>query len=130
MRVLTLVCLLLSLGVSFTVAQPSPQGNHESSGGSKCAAGMKECKESLNDYKEAERFMQLKATVFADLSSGGKSAPRKPQIPPATDANLSRGANGNSVAYKAMGRSNGASAVPTTSAIQPVSLKSGAEPAR
>ena len=130
MRVLTLVCLLLSLGVSFPVAQPSPQGDHESSGGSKCAAGMKECKESLNDYKDAERFMQLKATVFADLSSGGKSAPRKPQISPATDANLNRGANRNSVGYKAIGRSNGASAVPTTSAIRPASLNSIAEPAR
>ena len=130
MRVLTLVCLLLRLCAPLAVAKPSPQDDYGSSRGSKCAARMKECKESLNDFKDAEKFMQLKATVFADLSSGGKSAPRKPQIPPATDANLSRGANGNSVAYKAMGRSNGASAVPTTSAIQPVSLKSGAEPAR
>ena len=130
MRVLTLVCLLLSLCVSFATAQLSPQGDHENSVGSKCAAGMKECKESLNDYKDAERFMQLKATVFADLSSGGKSAPRKPQISPATDANLNRGANRNSVGYKAIGRSNGASAVPTTSAIRPASLNSIAEPAR
>ena len=130
MRVLTLVCLLLSLCVSFAVAQPSPQDDHESSGGSKCAAGMKECKESLNDYKDAERFMQLKATVFADLSRGGRSAPRKPHIPPATDANLSRGANRNSVGYKAVGHSNGISAVPAASATQPASLKSIADPNR
>jgi len=91
---------------------------------------MKECKESLNDFKDAEKFMQLKATVLADLSSVGKSAPKKPQITAVTDANLSRGADGNTVGYKTIVRPNRISPVPTTSAIQPVSLKSSAEPNR
>ena len=130
MRVLTLVCLLLRLCAPLAVAKPSPQDDYGSSRGSKCAARMKECKESLNDFKDAEKFMQLKATVFADLSSGGKSAPRKPQITAVTDAHLARGANGITFGYKTIVRSNGISAVPATSAIRPVSLKSSAKPNR
>ena len=130
MRVLILVCLLLSLCAHLAVAKPSPQDDYGSSGGSKCAAGMKECKESLNDFKDAEKFMQLKATVFADLSSGGKSAPKKPQITAVTGAHLGRGANGITFGYKTIVRRDGISAVPATSAIQPASLKSVAEPTR
>jgi hypothetical protein len=130
MRVLTLVCLLLNLCASHAVAHPSPQDDHGSSRGSKCAAGMKECKESLDDFKDAEKFMQLKATVFADLSSGGKSTPKKPQITAGTDAHLGRGAAGISVGYKTIARPNGNSPVPATSAIQPASLKFVAEPNR
>lgn len=130
MRLLTLVCLLLSLGVALAIAKPSPQDDRESSGGSKCAGGMKECKQSLNDFKDAEKFMQLKATVFADLSRGGKLAPKKPQTTAVTDADLDRGAIRIPVGYKAIVRPNGISPVPATNATQPASLKFVAEPNR
>ena len=130
MRMLALVCLLLSLCVSFSGAKPSPQDDHGSWEGSKCAAGMKECKESLNDFKDAEKFMQLKATVYADLTSAGPPAPNKPQFAAVTDANLGRRANGNTVRYKTIVHPNRISVVPATTVIQPVSLKSSAEPAR
>ena len=77
MKKLTLACLLLSLCASSSVAGPPPQSNRQTSGESKCSAGFKECQESLNDFKEAGEFMQLKATVLADLDRLEKSTAHK-----------------------------------------------------
>ena len=82
MKRLTLACLLLSFCASSSVAGPAPQSNRQTSGESKCSAGFKECQESLNDFKEAEQFMQLKATVLADLDRLEKSRPTKPKNHP------------------------------------------------
>jgi len=80
MKRLTLACLLLSFCAVYSAAGPAPQNNRRTSGESKCSAGFKECKESLNDFKEAEQFMQLKATVLAELNRLEKSSPTKPKI--------------------------------------------------
>jgi hypothetical protein len=117
MKRLTLACLLLSFCASTLVAKPAPQSNRGTSGGSKCSAGLQECKESLNDFKDAEQFMQLKATVFADLNRLEKSAPTKPQITSVRDANVVRRKVGNAVVYSGIARPNRMESVPTTSAI-------------
>lgn len=96
MKRLTLACLLLSFSAVSSVAGPVPQSDRQTSGESKCGAGFKECKESLNNFKEAEHFMQLKTAVLADLNRMEKSRPKKPKIATvrAADVNLQKTGNG------------------------------------
>jgi hypothetical protein len=120
-------CLLLSLCSSISVANPVPQGNRETSGASKCSAALKECKESLNEFKDAAQFMELKAAVFADLSRLEEPAAKKPKATPERDAKVIRRKVGTAPVYSAIEGPNGKASAPTTSTIQPVSLKSEAE---
>ena len=126
MKRLTLACLLLSFCATSSVAGPPPQSNRQTSGESKCSAGFKECQESLNDFKEAEQFMQLKATVLADLNRLEKSRPTKPKIATVRDADVNRQKTGNGAVYSATVGPNRKSSVQATSAVQPVSLESAA----
>jgi hypothetical protein len=123
MKTLTLVCLLLSLCASSLVAGAPPQSKRQSSGESKCSAGFKECQESLNEFKEAREFMQLKATVLADLEQLEKSRPSKPRITTdrAGDANHMK--TENDAAYSATLGPNTKSFVHATSALPPASLE-------
>jgi hypothetical protein len=123
---LTLACILLSFCATCSVAGPAPQSNRQTSGESRCSAGFKECRESLTDFKEAEQFMQLKATVLADLNWSEKSGPTKPKIATVRDANVSRQKTGNGAVYSATVGPNRISSVQATSAVQPVSLESTA----
>jgi len=126
MKRLTLACLLLSFCATSSVAGPAPQSNRQTSGESKCSTGFKECKESLNDFKEAEPFMQLKATVLADLIRLEKSSPTKPKLAAVRDAHVNRQKTGNGAVYSATVGPNRESSVQATSASQPVSLESAA----
>jgi len=126
MKRLTLACLLLSFCATPSVAGPAPQSDRQTSGESKCSAGFKECKESLNDFKAAEQFMQLKSTVLADLNRLEKSRPAKPTIATVRDADVNRQKTGNGAVYSATVGPNRKSAVQATSAVQPVSLESAA----
>ena len=126
MKKLTLVCLLLSLCASSIVAGPPPQSNRQTSGQSKCSAGFKECQESLIDFKAAEQFMQLKATVLADLNRLEKSRPTKPKTATVRNADVNRQKIGNAAVYSATVGPNRISSVQATSAVQPVSLESAA----
>jgi hypothetical protein len=109
-----------------SVAGQAPQSNRQTSGESKCSAGFKECKESLNDFKEAEPFMQLKATVLADLIRLEKSRPAKPKLATVRDADVNRQKTGNGGVYSATVGPHRESSVQATIAIQPVSLESAA----
>jgi hypothetical protein len=126
MKRLTLACLLTGLCASSIVAGPPPQSNRETSGESKCSAGFKECQESLNDFKGAGEFMQLKATVFADLDRLEWSTPTKPKITPVRDAEANHQKTGNGAAYSATVGPNTKSFVHASNAVQPVSLESRA----
>jgi hypothetical protein len=126
MKRLTLACILLSFCATSSVAGPAPQSNRQTSGEGKCSHGFKECKESLNDFKEAEQFMQLKATVLADLNRLEKSRPTRPKIATVRVADVNRQKTGNGVLYSATAGPNGISSAQATSAVQPVSLESAA----
>ena len=124
MKRLTLACILLSFCATPSVAGQAPQSNRQTSGESKCSHGFKECKESLNDFKEAEQFMQLKATVLADLNRLEKSRPTKPKIVSVRDADVNRRETGNGALYSVTVGPNGKSSVRATSVVRPVSLES------
>jgi hypothetical protein len=126
MKRFTLVCLLLSLCASSSVAGPPPQSNGQNSLVSKCSAASKECQESLTYFKEAEQFMQLKATVLADLDRLGKSRPTKPRITPVRDPDANHQKTGNGAAYSATVGRNTRSFLRANSAVQPESLESAA----
>jgi hypothetical protein len=124
MKKLTLACLLLSFSAASSVAAPAPRSNRPTAGESKCNTGFKECKKSLNDFKEAERFAQLKANVVADLNRLEKSRPTQPKTVRDTDVNRQRTGNGS--VYSAIVGPNRKPSVQATSAVQPVSLGSAA----
>jgi hypothetical protein len=126
MKTLTLVCLLLSLCVSSLVAGPPPQSKRQNSGESKCGAGFKQCQESLKDFKEGKEFMQLKATVVADLNRLEESRPTQPKTPTVRGADRNRRKTGNPAVYSATVGPNGKSSVAATRAVQPASLDSTA----
>ena len=126
MKRLALACMFLSFCATSSVAGPTPQSNGQTSGESNCSHGFKECKESLNDFKEAEQFMQLKATVLADLKRLEKSRPTKPKIATVRDADVNRRKTGNGAIYSVTVAPNGISSAQATSAVQPVSLRSAA----
>jgi hypothetical protein len=126
MKRLTLAFILLNFCATPSVAGPTPQSNLQTSGESKCSAGFKECKESLNDFKEAVQFMQLKATVIADLNRLEKSRPTKPKIATVRDADVNRWKTGNGAVYSATVGPNRISSAQATSAVQPVLLESAA----
>jgi hypothetical protein len=122
MKRLTLACLLLSFCAVSSVAGPAPQSNRQTSGESKCSTGFKECKESLNNFKEAEQFMQLKATVLADLNRMEKSRPKKPKIATVRAADVNLQKTGNDAVFSATTGPNRKSSVHAESAVPPVSL--------
>ena len=126
MKRLTLACLLLSFCVSSSVAVSAPQNTRQTSGESKCTGEFKECKESLNDFKEAGQFMQLKATVLADLNRQEMSKPTKPKIATLRDADVNRQKTGKGAAYSATLGANRISSGQAKSAVHPVSLESPA----
>ena len=100
MKRLALAFMFLSFCATSSVAGPAPQSNGQTSGESKCSHGFKECKESLNDFKEAEQFMRLKATVLADLNRLEKSRPTKPKIATVRNADVNRQKTGNAAVYQ------------------------------
>jgi len=126
MNRLALACILLSFCATSSVAGPTPQSNGQTSGESKCSHGFKECRESLNDFKEAEQFMQLKATVLADLNRLEMSRPAKPKLVSVRDADANRPKTGNGAVYSVTVGPNRKSSVQAASAVQPVSLESAA----
>lgn len=126
MKRLTLAYLLLCFCASSSVGGPPPQRNRQTSGESKCSAGFKACQESLGDFKEAEQFMQLKATILADLDRLEKSRPRKPKVATVRHADVNRQKTGNGAVSSAIVGPNRKSSGQTTNAVQPVSLESAA----
>ena len=126
MKRLTLAFMFLSFCATSSVAGPAPQSNGQTSGEIKCGHGFKECKESLNDFKEAEQFMRLKGDVLADLNRLEKSIPAKPKIATVRNADVNRQKTGNAAVYHATVGPNRLSSVQATSVVQPVSLESAA----
>ena len=130
MKRLTVAFMFLSFCATSSVAVPAPQSNGQTSGESKCSHGFKECKESLNDFKEAEQFMRLKATIFADVNRLEKSRLTKPKIASVGNADANRRKTGNAGVYRATVGPNKMSSVQATNAVQPVSLESAARAPR
>ena len=126
MKRLALTCMLLCFGATSSVAGPAPQNDGQTSVESKCSHGFRECKESLDDFKEAERFMRLKASVFADVNGLEKPGRTKPKIAGVGDADENRRKTENAAAYRATVGPNKMSSVQATNAVQPVSLESAA----
>ncbi|MGD0129854.1 MAG: hypothetical protein ABSF46_31420 [Terriglobia bacterium] len=126
MKRLTLTFMFLSFFATWSVAGPVPQSNGQTLGEIKCSHGFKECKESLNDFKEAERFMRLKATVLADVNRLEKSPLTKPKIATSGNPDVRRRKTGSAAVYRATVGPNRLSSVQATSAVQPVSLESAA----
>ena len=126
MKRLTLAYLLLSFCATSAVAGPAPQSDRQTSRDSECSAVFRECQESLKEFKEAREFMQLKATVLADLDRLEKSRATKPKIASVRDPNLNHQNTRNAAAYSATVGQNRKSSTPATSAVQPVSLESAA----
>ena len=126
MKRLTLACLLLGFCATSSVAGQAPQSNHQTSGESKGSNEFKACRESLNDFKEADQFMQLKATVFGDLGRIEESRPAKPKVATVRAAAVNRSKIGNGTAYSTSVDPNRRSSVQAMSAVQPVSLESAA----
>jgi hypothetical protein len=122
----TLACLLLSFCAASLVAGQAPQSNYQTRGESKCSAGFKECQESLKDFREAGLFMQLKATVLADLSRLESSRATKAKIANVRDADVNRQKTGNGATASATVGPNRRSSAQATSAVQPVILESAA----
>ena len=126
MKRLTLAFMFLSFCATWSVAGPVPQSSGQTSGDSKCSYGFKECKESLNDFKEAEQFMQLRGTVLADLNRLEKSRPTKAKIISVRNADVNRQKTVNGAVYSATVGPNRKPSVQATSTVQPVSLESAA----
>ena len=118
MKRVILACFLLCLCARFSVAVPSPQSNFPASRESKCSKGFKECKESLKDFKDADEFMQTKATVFADLNRLENSISTKSNSATARDAHVNRQKTGSGVVYGATVGPNRPSSGQATSAAQ------------
>jgi hypothetical protein len=126
MKRLTLAYLLLSFCATSAVAGPAPQSDRQTSRDSECSAVFRECQESLKEFKEAREFMQLKATVLADLDRLEKSRATKPKIASVRDPNLNHQNTRNAAVYSATVGQNRKSSTQGTSAVQPVSLESAA----
>ena len=126
MKRLTLAFMFLSFCATWSVAGPALQSNSQTSGEINCSHGFKECKESLNDFKEAERFTRLKATVLADLDQLENSIPTKPKISMVRNADVIRQKTGNAAVYHATVGPNRVASVQATSVVQPVLLESAA----
>ena len=118
--------LLLSFCVTFSIAGPPPQSNRQTSGEGKCSTGFKECRESLKDYKEAQQFMQLRATVLAGLERLDKSKSAEPKTAPVRDADMNHKETRNGVASNPTVGTNRKLFTQATSAVEPVSLESAA----
>ena len=127
MKRLTLAFMFLSFCATSSVAGPAPQSNGQTSGEINCSHGFKECKESLNDFKEAERFMRLKGAVLADLNRLENSIPTRPKIATIRNADVIRQKTGSAAVYRGTVGPNRLSSVEATSAVQPASLESAAE---
>jgi len=121
MKTLTVACLLLSFCATSAVAVPSPQSNRQTSAERKCSAGFKECKESLNAFKEADQFMRLKATVLADLNRMEKSSLAKAKGATGRVVDINRQTTGNVIVLSATVGPIRNSSVQAKSAVLPVS---------
>ena len=99
MKRLTLAFMLLSFCVISSVAGPAPQSDRQTSGESKCINGFKGCKESLNDFKEAEQFMRFKATVLEEVNRLEPSKSTKPKLASVRSADVNRQKTGNAAVY-------------------------------
>jgi hypothetical protein len=126
MKRLNLAFMFLSFCATSSVAGPAPQSNGQTSGEIKCSHGFIECKDSLNDFKEAERFMRLKGAVLADLNRLEKSKSTKPTRAAVRNADVIRQKTGNAAVYRATVGPNRLSSVQATGVVQPVSLESAA----
>jgi hypothetical protein len=120
MKEFTLGCLLLSLFALSLAAGPPPQSNRQTSGESRCSAGFKACQESLNDFKEAKEFMQLKASVLADLDRTEKSKPTKSRIAIVRNASVYHQKSGNEAVSSATVGPNRTSSAQAATPVQPV----------
>ena len=127
MERLALAFMFLSFCATWSVAGPAPQSKGQTSGEINCSHGFKECKESLNDFKEAERFMRLKGAVLADLNRLENSIPTRPKIATIRNADVIRQKTGSAAVYRGTVGPNRLSSVEATSAVQPASLESAAE---
>ena len=123
MKTLTLAYLLLTFCVTCSVAGPVPQSKRHTT---RCNTGFNECKEGLNDFKEAEQFMQSKATVLAGLNRLAKSTPTKTKIGSGRDADVNRQTTGTRAVYSAIVGPIRQLSVQAASAVQPASLESTA----
>jgi hypothetical protein len=126
MKRLALAFILLSFCATWSVAGPAPQSNGQTTGEINCSHGFKECKESLNDFKEAERFMRLKATVLADVNRLEKWIPANPKIATVRNADVMRQKTGHAAVYHAMVGPNRMASGQASSVVRPVSLGSAA----
>lgn len=124
MKRLTLACLLLSFSAVSSVAGPTPQSKRPISGESKCNAGFKECRESLDEFKGAKQFMQLRSTVLADLNRMEKSRPNKPKIATVRADDVNRPKTGNGAASSVTTGPNRKSSVQAKSRVTPMSSMS------
>jgi hypothetical protein len=124
MKRLTLACLLLSFLATSSVGAPAPQSDRQIPGPSKCGNGIKECKESLNDFKDAEQFKQLKAAVLADLDWLERSSPTKPKFATVRAVDVNRQENGNPSERSSALAPHGKSTAKAMNTVQPVALKS------
>jgi len=123
MNKLTLAFLLLTLSASLSFGGQVPQVSRKTSADRACGAELKECKESLSDFKEARQFMQLKATMLADLSRVDTSRPTQPTAAPVISAHANPPATVNAAFHRVIVIPNEMLFVPAWRAIQPVSLK-------
>ena len=80
MKRLTLAYLLLSFCATFAVAGPAPQKRPPDLGRKRVQRSIQRVPESLKEFKEARKFMQLKATVLADLDRLESQRATKPKI--------------------------------------------------
>lgn len=126
MKRLTLGCLLLGFLALSSLAIPAPQSERQASGGSRCDAGFKECQEGLKDFKEAEQFMQLKATLLADLERMAESNSTNPKIAPLRDAPVNHLKARDVAVHNATVGPNRKMSEQVSSAVQPVSVESTA----
>jgi hypothetical protein len=126
MKRLAMAFMFLSFCATSSVAGPAPQSNGQASGEINCSHRFKECKGSLNEFKEAERFMRLKDAVLADLNRLENTIPTKPRIATVRNADVNCQKAGNAAVYHATVGPNRLSSVQAASVVQPVSLESAA----
>lgn len=129
MNKLTLAFLLLTLSASLSFGGQLPQGSRKTSTEKACSAELKECKESLSDFKDAQQFMQLKANMLADLDRMETSRATRTTGAPVISAHANPPVTGNAAFHRVIVIPNEMLFVPAWRAIQPVSLNFTALPA-
>jgi hypothetical protein len=112
------------MGRSYKVIGAAAQKGRDALGESTRLAGFEERGKDLSEFEQAEQFMQLKATVFADLNRLEESRRAKPKRHTVRDAHLDYRSAGNTTVNRANGRSIGESPAQATSLVLSVSSKS------